>query len=145
MTLVVRNRNLSGGFVPRAYSFGSILDDFFFSDPLAKRPPSADDDQVKVRSFEDRHEISIAAPGLKKSDFNIQLKADKLTISYDACDEQEAETSRSFSTMAFSRSWSLAKGIIPDGIKAKYNAGVLKVIVARPEDEVPAEHSIKIN
>jgi HSP20 family protein len=146
MTLVVRNRNLNGGHIPRSYfDLGSVFDDIFQFDPFTKRSHSVDNGQVKVQSFEDRHEISIAAPGLKKSDFNIQLKADKLTISYDACGEEETETPRSFSKTAFSRSWTLSKGMIPEGVKAKYTAGVLKVTVTRPEDEVPTEHSIKIN
>ena len=144
MTLVVRNRNSNRGFAPQTYGFGGIFDDFFDLDPFIKRVGVATDDRVKVKSLEDRHEISIAAPGLKKSDFNIQLKSDKLTISYEACSE-ESDSPRSFSKAAFSRVWTVAPGTAPEGIKAKYSAGILKVTVMRPENEVPVEHSIKIN
>jgi len=142
MALIVRNPNT--GFVPHSY-FGSLLDDFFQLDPLVKRPLNARDDRVHVQSHEDRHEIFIAAPGLKKTDFNIQLKGGKLTISYDACVEEDTKTCRSFSKSAFSKVYDISSGVTPEDIKAKYSAGILKVIVKRPESEVPIEHSIKIN
>jgi len=145
MTLVVRNRNFNGGLAPQGYGLKNILEDFFDLEPLAKRPIPGQYAQVSAQSFEDRHEISIAAPGLKKSDFNIQLKTDKLTVSYEACEAQDTDDRRTFSRAGFSKVWTVARGTTPEDIRAKYNAGVLKVIVARPEDEVPAEHSIKIN
>ena len=139
MTLIVRNH--SPGFEPHSY-FGNLWDDFQF---LQKRPLSAREDRVHVQSLEDKHELSIAAPGLKKSDFSIQLKGDELTISYDACAQEDVKTSRSFSKSAFSRTYSISRSTTPEDIRAKYSAGVLKVTVNRPENEAPAEHNIKIN
>ena len=142
MTLVVRNPN--AGFVPHSY-FGNIFEDIFQLDPFTRRSFNARDDRVHTQSHEDRHEISIAAPGLKKADFNIQLKGGKLTISYDACSEENTDIRRAFSKSAFSRSYNVSRDTNPEDIKAKYSAGILKVTVNRPESEVPAEHSIKIN
>ena len=139
MTLIVRNHN--PGFEPHSY-FGNLWDDFQF---LQKRSINTREDRVRVQSLEDRHELSIAAPGLKKADFNIQLKGGKLTISYDACTEEDTETSRSFSKSAFSRTYSVSGDTTPEDVRAKYSAGILKVTVNRPESEVPAEHNIKIN
>jgi HSP20 family protein len=147
MTLVIRNPN--AGFVPQTY-FGNIFEEWLGLDPLAVQPKAlrrlnTRDDCVHTESLEDRHEISIAAPGLKKADFNIQLKGGKLTISYDACSEESTDIRRAFSKSAFSRSYNISRDTTPEGIKAKYSAGILKVTVNRPESEVPAEHSIKIN
>jgi HSP20 family protein len=142
MTLIVRNPNT--GFVPHSY-FGNIFEDLFQLDPFIKRSFNTRDDRVQTQSYEDRHEISIAAPGLKKVDFNIHLKGGKLTISYDACSKEGADILRAFSKSAFSRSYSVSRDTTPEDIKAKYSAGILKVTVNRPESEVPAEHNIKIN
>tara|TARA_Y100000310_G_scaffold206297_1_gene206705 strand:- start:937 stop:1371 length:435 start_codon:yes stop_codon:yes gene_type:complete len=144
MTLIVRNPN--AGFVPHSY-FGSLFEDLFQLDPFANRSFNTRDDQVHTQSLEDRHEISIAAPGLKKTDFNIQLKGGKLTISYGACEanQESASIRRTFSKSAFSKIYSVSRDTVPEDIKAKYSAGILKVTVKRPENEVPTEHSIKIN
>ena len=142
MTLIVRNPN--AGFVPHSY-FGSLFEDLFQLEPFTNRSFNSRDERVHTQSYEDRHEIFIAAPGLKKTDFNIQLKGGKLTVSYDACPEEGTKASRSFSKSAFSKTYSVSRDIIPEDIKAKYSAGILKVTIKRPESEVPTEHSIKIN
>jgi len=150
MTLVVRNRNhnLNGGFTSHPYfDLGSIFDEILRFDPFTKNSYNVQDERVNIQSHEDRHEISIAAPGLKKADFNIQLKGGKLTISYDACaaTQESASARRVFSKSAFSKTYSVSRDTTPEDIKAKYSAGILRVIVNRPESEVPAEHNIKIN
>tara|TARA_R110000824_G_scaffold336840_3_gene523358 strand:- start:189 stop:626 length:438 start_codon:yes stop_codon:yes gene_type:complete len=145
MTLVVRNRNLNGGYDPHI-DIGSVFEEILRFDPFAKRSHSSRDDRVSIRDLEDRHEISIAAPGLKKADFNIQLKADRLSISYDASvDEDENSQVRMFSKSAFYKAYNVSEGTVPEDIKAKYSAGILKVTVNRPKVEVPTEHNIKIN
>jgi HSP20 family protein len=144
MTLVVRNRNLNGGYNPHI-DLGSVFEEILRFDPFAKRSHSSRDDRVSIRDLEDRHEISIAAPGLKKADFNIQLKADRLSISYDASADEDENSRRTFSKSAFYKAYSVPEGTVPEDIKAKYSAGILKVIVNRPKVEVPTEHNIKIN
>ena len=147
MTLVVRNRNLNGGYSPHSYfDLGSVVDDILQFDPFARRSFSGGDTQVRTLSHKDRHEVFVSAPGLKKSDFDIQLKGSKLIISYEACCAKEnTEDCRTFSKSAFSRSYSVSRDTLPEDVKAKYAAGVLKVTISRPESEVPTEHSIKIN
>ena len=139
MTLVV-NRNFNRGLRSKTYGFGNIFEDFFDVHPVF-----TGHNCVKVEATESGHQISVAAPGLKKSDFSIQLKDGRLTISYQACDGGEEGKRRHLSREAFSKSWTVSKGTTPEDISAKYTAGVLKVSVSRPEQEVPEEHNIKIN
>lgn len=144
MTLVIRNRNLNGGYAPHT-DIGNIFDEIFRLDPFSRQSRAMKDDKVVIQDFEDRHEIFIAAPGLKKGDFNIQLKTDRLSISYDASADEGEGTHRAFSKSAFHKAYSVPGGTTPEDIKAKYSAGILKVIVNRPKVEVPTEHKIKIS
>ena len=90
-------------------------------------------------------DLTLLLNALKKADFNIQLKTDRLSISYDASAGEDEESRRTFSKSALYKAYTVPEGTVPEDIKAKYSAGVLKVIVNRPKVEAPTEYNIKIN
>mgnify|MGYP003133878424 FL=1 len=100
--------------------------DSMFDEMLNTRPTARQDSAVKINSLEDRTDISIAAPGVKKDEFDISIKEGVLTVSYAQSTE---ENERTFSQSAFARSWSLPEGTKTKDIAAKYNAGILTLSV----------------
>src|ERR1700712_6141482 len=97
MTNIIKNRNAA----PAA--FGSVLDQLFpknvttllddafwgFGDPTA--PSIA---PVNIRETSEGYELELSAPGLRKSDFHLNIEGDTLTVSY----QQQTENSPSETT-----------------------------------------------
>ena len=138
MTLVRRNtNNLDRFFLTAPNIFDNMFDDLFWSPPARKKS----DDCVSRAELEDRTEISIAAPGIKKEDFSISLKENVIEISYDQSTE---ENPRVFSSRAFSRSWTIPDGTKSKDVSAKYDAGILTVSIKKVKKKQPKIHSINI-
>lgn len=81
--------------------------------------------------------IELAAPGLEKKDFKIEVENDYLTISAEKREEKREEKEnyrrREFSYSGFSRSFLLPEGVIADKIDATYQDGILKLSVPKKE------------
>ncbi len=82
--------------------------------------------------------LEVAAPGIKKDEFNINLENNVLTISREVKEEKEEKndnyTRREFSYGSFSRSFTLPKTIRHEDIKADYNEGILRVTLPKNEE-----------
>jgi HSP20 family protein len=78
--LTLRNNNNYGVDLFDKVFGGSFLDDIWDS------PMFADQDRhlPTVRELDDKFEISLAAPGLEKKNFNISVEGNRLTLGYDA-------------------------------------------------------------
>ena len=83
--------------------------------------------------------IEIAAAGLEKEDFNINIEKNLLTVS----SEKEEVTSEAgncyrneFSFNQFSRSFRLSKSLNTDKISANYKNGVLNITIPKKEDSI---------
>jgi HSP20 family protein len=121
--------------------FDNDLADFFgkrVSDPAAN-----------ILENPDSFELHIAAPGMKKDDFRINLDNSILTISVEMEDEKNEAgknyTRREFYYGSFSRSFTLPKTIDLDKIKADYDNGILNVTLPkREESKVDMKKVIKI-
>ena len=83
------------------------------------------------------YKIELAAPGLKKSDFKIEVDSGYLTISAEQTEEKNEEEDnykrREFSYSTFSRSFQLPENTLPDKIDARYEDGVLKLSIPKKE------------
>ncbi len=94
---------------------------------------------VNIREDDDGYEVEMAAPGLEKKDFKIELNDNVLSISSEKQLENETKegqqfTRREFSYQSFSRSFTLPNTVDNDKIKAKYDNGVLKVSIPKREE-----------
>jgi len=93
---------------------------------------------VNISEKEDDFMLELAAPGMQKSDFKINLDNNVLTISSEKEDESEEKSEKysrkEFCYSSFSRSFTLPKSINFDKIKADYKDGVLKVNLPKRED-----------
>jgi HSP20 family protein len=93
---------------------------------------------VNIRETEDSFMLDMAAPGLKKEDFKINLDNNVLTISSELKTENEERNERfvrkEFHFNAFSRSFTLPKTVDLEKIKADYKDGILSIALPKRED-----------
>lgn len=75
--------------------------------------------------------LQLAAPGLTKEDFNIELKDNLLTVSGERkfTNEKKEKNYHSIERQygSFSRSFSLPENVDGEKINAKYNHGILEL------------------
>ena len=95
---------------------------------------------VNIKETADAYLVEMAAPGMKKSDFDIELDNNILTIRSerevkDEVNEEERYVRREFNFRSFQRSFNLNKKIVDDSkINAKYNDGILSIILPKKEE-----------
>ena len=106
--------------------------------------------KVNIRETKDAYLVDMAVPGLKKSDFLIDLDNQVLSIStqVEESNEQQEEfyTRREFGYSSFKRSFSLPETVNEDEIKATYKDGVLNIHLPKKEEAIQKpSRSIKIS
>ncbi|MBB3187422.1 Hsp20/alpha crystallin family protein [Microbacter margulisiae] len=97
---------------------------------------------VNIKESSEEFEVEVAAPGFGKNDFHIELNHNLLTISSDKQGESEAKedkqfTRREFNYQSFSRSFTLPNTADSEKIEAKYENGILKVLIPKKEEAKP--------
>ncbi len=93
---------------------------------------------VNIKETGDSYHVEVAAPGLKKDDFEINLDNNLLTISSEIKEENTDEsnerfTRREFSYSSFRRTFTLPETVEADKISAKYHDGILKIDMPKKE------------
>lgn len=121
--------------------FPSIFNDFFDRDLFDLTNTSLTNSTlpaVNIKESKDDYLVEVAAPGMNKEDFKIELENNFLVISSEKEDKKEEEgkefTRREFSYQSFKRSFSLPKTIDDGKIKANYKDGVLKITLPKKEE-----------
>lgn len=96
------------------------------------------DPAANILENPDSFELAIAAPGLKKEDFKINLENSIISISVEMDDEKREQgrnyTRKEFYFGSFSRSFTLPKTIDLEKIKADYENGILKILLPKKEE-----------
>jgi len=101
---------------------------------------------ANITENKDNFEVSLAAPGMKKDDFNIDVEGNSLTISAEKEEKKEEKDERysrkEFNYTSFSRSFTLPEGINKDRIDASYDNGLLKIYLPKTEEakKLAAKH-----
>ncbi|MDN5205054.1 Hsp20/alpha crystallin family protein [Fulvivirgaceae bacterium BMA10] len=120
----------------------SLFADFFEDDLfgfdrsnewVSKVPPA------NVMENEDNYVIEMAAPGMKKKDFQINIQNGNLTISAENETEEvkkeKTYTRKEYGYTSFSRSFRLPEIIDSDKILAKYENGILQLTLPKKAKE----------
>ncbi|SDM34950.1 HSP20 family protein [Catalinimonas alkaloidigena] len=136
-----------------AATFNSVLENFFGDDAsnLFNRDYSATLPAVNVQEHAEAFTVEVAAPGLKKENFKINVNHELLTISSQFEDTKEEKeegkyTRREFNYSAFQRSFTLPKSVDGEKIQAKYEDGVLRIsLPKREEAKVKPNREIQIS
>ncbi len=105
---------------------------------------------VNIRENEDAFILDLAAPGMKKEDFKINLDNNVLSISsekkHESNESNEKWTRREFAYSSFCRTFTLPKSIDLEKIKADYKDGILALqLPKREEAKVAVNREIKIS
>lgn len=95
---------------------------------------------VNVVETKEAFRVEVAAPGLEKNDFKLQLEKDVLTITAQKEKSEEVKeerfTRREFNFSAFKRSFNLPEHVDAGAISAAYNNGVLTVTLPKKEEVI---------
>lgn len=86
---------------------------------------------VNITEEKDGYMVSLAAPGMEKDDFKIDMEGNMLIIS---CKKEESKeekeekyTRKEYNYSSFSRSFTLPDEVNKEKIDAKYDKGILKI------------------
>ncbi|HHP7241820.1 MAG TPA: Hsp20/alpha crystallin family protein [Cyclobacteriaceae bacterium] len=121
----------------------TFFDDFFTKDffGLSNRTSEGSTlPQVNIVETAEDFSVEMAAPGMKKGDFQIELDNDMLTIQSEVSsqdtekDNDKTFTRKEFSYQSFKRSFYLPNTVESDKIEAKYHDGILSLLIPKKEE-----------
>lgn len=97
--------------------------------------------------------VELAAPGLKKDDFAIEIEENLLKVSAEV--KQESETSqeqeefkysrKEFGYSKFKRNFTLPESVKSEDIKASYENGVLQITLPKKEEKKALKKMVEIS
>ena len=138
MTLVKRNGSLLN-------PLPMLFDDFFNRDVFNWNGTNFSDTNttipaVNIKETAENYEVEVAAPGMSKKDFKVELDGNMLTISSERTNQRESKedekySRKEFSYQSFQRTFNLPKEVVDaDKIQAKYSDGVLHLLIPKKEE-----------
>ncbi|MBY0347893.1 MAG: Hsp20 family protein [Hydrotalea flava] len=126
--------------------FNRLFDDFFNNDwaDWGLRNFSGEGStlpKVNIKEDDNGYTVEMAAPGMKKEDFNVNLDKQVLTISAEAKEEKEEKKAnysrKEFNYQSFQRSFSLPETADDEKISAQYKDGILNIYIPKKEEAKP--------
>lgn len=115
-----------------------VFNDFFDTDFMPKANATAP--AINVKESEKNYEVELAAPGMKKEDFEINLNDDgDLMIKMETKQNKKEEDKkthylrREFSYSKFEQTLILPDDVDKEKIEAKVNDGVLTIVLPKLE------------
>jgi len=125
---------------PDLHNLSNKLEDFFNKDWFDFGALGTSMPAVNIKDDETEYRIEVAAPGMKKEDFNIKLDHNVLSISSEIKEETEEKdeegkyTRREFKYSSFQRSFTLPDTTDVEKIAASYKDGILNITVPKKEE-----------
>lgn len=123
-------------------SMRSLLEDFWNNDTLVEDRfwnTRVNLPAVNIIEKDDKFLIELAAPGLRKEDFKINIENGILQIDSESQSEVDEEkdnyTRKEFNYNSFSRSFTLPENASEENIVANYENGVLKLKLQKLKSE----------
>lgn len=138
--------------IRRPSPFGEMLSlrqamDRLFEDSFVRSPagPAGAESPLAIDVYSNSDELVIEAamPGVRQEDLEISLLGETLTISASNRQEQERDEEgyayREIRRGTFSRTVSLPSGLNPDGAKASFENGLLRLTIPKAEESRPRQ------
>ncbi len=129
----------------------SFFDDFL-SNQVAKLDPNVKGlvPSVNIKENDKEVRIHVAAPGLSKKDFEIDVDKNILSISAHKEVEKEDEGTnyikKEFGYENFQRSFTIPEEIFDtEKIKATYKDGILELVIPKKEEQVKKVKKIQVS
>jgi HSP20 family protein len=127
----LRNRTSLPSLVEEYFN-GDFLPRLFDIDNYSSVP------SVNIVEGKDEFRIDVAAPGLGKDDFRIQIDKNVLTVSSEKEEKNEEKEEKfmrkEFSYYSFKRCFSLPETVNADKIRANHKDGILQVFIPKREE-----------
>ena len=137
--------------VPVKKTFNTVFDDLFgdwsgFGSDFA--PGKWNTVPVNIHQAKDAYHLEVIVPGLKKEDIKIGVEDGLLTVSYEKKESTNTEeyktVRREFSYNSFKRTFTLGEQVDASGIQAKYEDGILKVLLPKKAEAQAVSKQIDI-
>jgi HSP20 family protein len=140
MTLIKLKNDVAPKYAQKTPYFNDLFNDFFdgmlTSDFRRTSTPA-----VNIIENDDNFKLEVAAPGLTKEDFKINVEDDMLSVSAEKKNEINEKNSRytrkEFSYVSFKRSFSLPEIVDVDHVNANYENGVMTLTLPKKEEAKP--------
>lgn len=135
MTLVKWNNR------PATRGFDSLFNEFFNNLPGSFANGWKEDalhfPPVNIHETKDAYHLEMNVPGRSKEDFTVSVENGLLTIGFEEKQENKQEEyktlRREFSFRSFKRSFQVEDTINVDGVQARYENGLLKLLLPKKE------------
>lgn len=93
---------------------------------------------TNIREDKKEYIVEVAAPGMKKNDFQVDIDNGCLEIKVDREKEEKKEgknyTRREYNYSSFYRSFNLPESVKSENVKAEYENGVLQIHLPKKEE-----------
>ncbi len=118
--------------------FNNVFDSLF-SDALNKTNSISKLPLVNIYETQESYKIEVAAPGLQKEDFQLNVKKDTLSLwvelKGDKADVKDF-TRQEFDFSSFARSFNLPENANVDAINAEYVNGILTISINKIDEKL---------
>lgn len=125
----------------RRNTLPSLVDEFFGDDLFSRffnENENVTVPSVNVKEGKEEYTIDVAAPGLDRKDFKIDLNNNVLEISSEKEVKEKSDDDkimrREFRYSSFKRSFTLPDTANTDKIKASYKDGILSISIPKKEE-----------
>lgn len=122
----------------------NLFNDNFLTREYASFVPA-----VNVWEEVDKFNLELSAPGFEKADFKIVLNNGVLNVSGEHKAEKETTeknyTRKEYNYGSFQRSFTLPEDVNEEKIDAKYENGILKVVLPKKEGKIQTTKEINIS
>jgi HSP20 family protein len=142
------NGNTNKVFQP---AYNDVFESFFKADPFLAKSTLNRNPAVNIAESENEFHIEIAAPGLKKEDFKINLEQNLLSVSAESKEENtETDSAKKYNRVeynysSFMRTFTLPETADHAKITAEYKDGILFISVAKKEEAKILSREIAIS
>lgn len=123
--------------------FDSLFSEAVNNNRLVNKVPA-----VNIIESKEDYKIEMAAPGLEKGDFQINLKKSTLSVWAEKKAEDEVVkknySRKEFDYLSFARSFELPESVDADKVSAEYLNGVLLITIGKKVDLQPESKDIKV-
>jgi len=132
-----------------ARNLSSFVDEFFQDFPTSwSREGNFGFPPVNIHETNDAYHLELSAPGRNKEDFQLSIDKGQLTIAFEKKEEAKTEdyktVRKEFSFKSFKRTFNLDDRIDTNGIQAKYENGVLKLLLPKKAEQKESTKQISI-
>lgn len=127
--------------------FNNVFDSLF-SEALNKNLVVNKIPGVNILESAEDYKIEVAAPGLTKEDFQINLKKDTLSVWAEkkpAEGEEKDYSRKEFDYNSFARSFVLPETIDAEKIAAEYVNGILNITIGKKDESKVKDIEIKVS